>query len=98
MSPRASCQAPGGMACLGGRVSPVWGSAMDVTAIYAVQGGSEVLDRVKYRPDIAAMGSRELERRVEAARRFNRFYTRQIGLRSEEHTSELQSHVNLVCR
>src|SRR6059058_1647808 len=26
------------------------------------------------------MGSRELERRVEAARRFNRFYTRQIGL------------------
>src|SRR5438093_12602434 len=80
MSPRASCQAPGGMACLGGRVSPVWGSAMDVTAIYAVQGGSEVLDRVKYRPDIAAMGSRELERRVEAARRFNRFYTRQIGL------------------
>src|SRR5690242_21384466 len=23
---------------------------------------------------------------------------RQIGLRSEEHTSELQSHVNLVCR
>src|SRR5207302_1225007 len=26
------------------------------------------------------MGSRELERRVEAARRFNRFYTRQIGV------------------
>src|SRR6266566_3005337 len=26
------------------------------------------------------MGARELERRVEAARRFNRFYTRQIGL------------------
>ncbi|HEY6159323.1 MAG TPA: helix-turn-helix domain-containing GNAT family N-acetyltransferase [Gemmatimonadales bacterium] len=26
------------------------------------------------------MGSRELERRVEVARRFNRFYTRQIGL------------------
>src|SRR2546429_2631743 len=80
MSPRASCQAPGVMACLGGRVSPVCGSAMDVTAIYADQGWSEVLDRVKYRPDIDAMGSRELERRVEAARRFNRFYTRQIGL------------------
>src|SRR5881394_1460691 len=26
------------------------------------------------------MGARELERRVEAVRRFNRFYTRQIGL------------------
>src|SRR5438477_2258778 len=77
MSPRASCQAPGVMVFLGGRVLR---SAMDVTAIYAVQGRSQVLDRVKYRPDMGGMGARELERRVEAARRFNRFYTRQIGL------------------
>src|SRR5437588_8784344 len=29
---------------------------------------------------VGGMGSRELERRVEASRRFNRFYTRQIGV------------------
>src|SRR6266536_1907591 len=80
MSPRASCQAPGVMVVLGGRVSPVWAAAMVVPEIYAGWGPREVLDRVKYRRDIAGMGSRELERRVEAARRFNRFYTRQIGL------------------
>src|SRR2546428_2864077 len=80
MSPRASCQAPGVMVFLGGRVSPVWAAAMVVPEIYAGWGPREVLDRVKYRRNIAGMGSRELERRVEAARRFNRFYTRQIGL------------------
>src|SRR5437588_773972 len=74
---RASCQAPGVIVGLGGRV---WESAMDVTGIYAGRGRREVLDRVKYRSDIGGMGSRELERRVEAARRFNRFYTRQIGV------------------
>src|SRR5690242_20741993 len=80
MSPRASCQAPGVMVFRGGRGSGVGESAMGVPAIYAGRGRGEVLDRVKYRPDIGGMGSRELERRVEAARRFNRFYTRQIGL------------------
>src|SRR5947209_19227513 len=80
MSPRASCQAPGVMVFLGGRVSPVWAAAMVVPEIYAGWGPREVLDAVKYQRDVAGMGSRELERRVEAARRFNRFYTRQIGL------------------
>src|ERR1044072_1789815 len=71
MSPRASCQAPGGMVFL---------AAAMVPGIYAGWGPPEVLDKVKYRRDLAGMGSRELERRVEVARRFNRFYTRQIGL------------------
>src|SRR5438105_8208270 len=77
MRPRASCQAPGVIVGLGGRV---WESAMDVTGIYAGRGRREVLDRVKYVSDIGGMGSRELERRVEAARRFNRLYTRQTGV------------------
>ena len=34
-------------------------------------------------PDIGNMTPRELEQRVEAARRFNRFYTRQIGVLRE---------------
>ena len=34
-------------------------------------------------PDIGSMTPRELEQRVEAARRFNRFYTRQIGVLRE---------------
>src|ERR1051326_8713186 len=71
MSPRASCQAPGVMVFL---------AAAMVPGIYAGWGPPEVLDKVKYRRDLAGMGSRELERRVEVARRFNRFYTRQIGL------------------
>src|SRR5690242_21534397 len=38
-------------------------------------------------------------RAAEPARaRFDRRYRRDRTVRSEEHTSELQSHVNLVCR
>src|ERR1041384_8012511 len=71
MSPRASCQAPGVMVFL---------AAAMVPGIYAGWGPPEVLDKVKYRRDPAGLGARGLERRVEVARRFNRFYTRQIGL------------------
>src|SRR5437879_5525286 len=53
MRPRASCQAPGVMVFLGGRVSE---SAMGVTAIYAGRGRREVLDTVKYWPDIGRHG------------------------------------------
>src|SRR5438477_2940244 len=46
---------------------------------------------------------RRLERQVQqllgAAQRFARLRHQPVGqMRSEEHTSELQSHVNLVCR
>src|SRR5690242_21522991 len=40
-------------------------------------------------------GRRDLRRRAGPARQRRRLAR---GLRSEEHTSELQSHVNLVCR
>src|ERR1700758_3181484 len=68
------------MVFLGGRVSRAGASVMGVPGIYPERGAREVLDRVNYQPDIGGMGSGALERRVEAARRFNRFYTRQIGL------------------
>jgi DNA-binding MarR family transcriptional regulator/GNAT superfamily N-acetyltransferase len=42
-----------------------------------------MLDCVKYMGDIGTMASGELERRVAAVRRFNRFYTRKIGVLQE---------------
>src|SRR5207244_4662990 len=42
-----------------------------------------VPDRVKYLGDMCSMALRALEQRVEAARRFNRFYTRKIGVLHE---------------
>src|SRR5213082_595920 len=80
MSARASCQAPGVMVFLGGRVGA---SAMGVSKIKTGGGKKEVLDRVKYLGDIGSMALRALEQRVEAARRFNRFYTRKIGVLHE---------------
>src|SRR5258708_7407390 len=80
---RASCQAPGVMVFLGGRVGA---SAMSVTGNVNGRrrnGVPKVLDRVKYIPDIGPMAPRELEQRVETARRFNRFYTRRIGVLGE---------------
>jgi len=47
--------------------------------IAAIFAAGHILDFVNYLPDAAAMPS-ALEQRIAAVRRFNRFYTRQIGV------------------
>src|SRR5438477_8075771 len=51
-----------------------------------------------FRSIIAAAGGFGVAGRLDERAERVRFLALFLGLRSEEHTSELQSHVNLVCR
>src|SRR2546429_5323624 len=52
----------------------------------------------RYVPETLMAALEELDRVHEAAKRDPSFWTELNALRSEEHTSELQSRLHLVCR
>src|SRR5260370_19584036 len=60
--------------------------------------GSQMPDRKQFRPAIAETGSKKNLRLCIFRGLPFVLYTTANFFRSEEHTSELQSHLNLVCR
>src|SRR5690625_4634322 len=67
-------------------------SSVPGVALVRVRGGSQTLLRVEVDPDALARHRLNIERIEERLRAEN------LSLRSEEHTSELQSRGHLVCR
>src|SRR5690242_21511627 len=70
-------------------------SLHDALPISLAHRDDDVVDREARRPGVAVDRDR---RGVDGAAEARRVKLQRVDLRSEEHTSELQSHVNLVCR